>query len=71
MRRICPGLIVGLFVLCLAHAASAVFHVAVIDEVLTSYGGDQNVQFIEIRMLFNFQTAVAHSVFAAFDSAGT
>src|SRR5262245_59106574 len=71
MRRICPAVIVGLFALCLARTAGAVFHVAVIDEVLTSYNGDPNVQFIEIRMLANFQGAVAHSVFAAFDSTGT
>ena len=71
MRRIYYGLIVGLFALCLAHPASAVFHLEVIDEVLTSYGGDQSVQFIEIRMLAGFQTFVGHSVFAAFDTAGT
>jgi len=46
------------------------FHLAVIDEVMTSYGGDPSVQFIEIRMLSGGQNIVAHSVFAAFDING-
>ena len=31
--------------------ALALFHLAVIDEVMTSYDGDPEVQFVEIRML--------------------
>ncbi len=31
--------------------APAAFHFSVIDEIMTSYGGDPNVQFVEIRML--------------------
>lgn len=50
--------------------APAVFHLAVIDEVMTSYDGDANVQFIEMRMLASLQNIVANSVFAAFDSEG-
>src|SRR5215468_728467 len=34
-----------------AERAPALFHAAVIDEVMTSYGGDANVQFIEVRTL--------------------
>ncbi len=70
MRRTCTVIVLGLAVLCIARTSSAVFHLAVIDEVLTSYDGEANVQFIEIRMLASFQTAVAHSVLAAFDSSG-
>jgi hypothetical protein len=56
----------------LLHAgrAPAVFHLAVIDEVMTSYDGDAEVQFIEVRMLASLQNIVANSVFAAFDSDG-
>ena len=71
MRRSCTALAVAFAVICIARPSSAVFHIATIDEVLTSYGGDANVQFIEIRMLAKFQNAVAHSVLAAFDANGT
>jgi hypothetical protein len=60
-----------LAILALVRPAGAVFHLAVIDEVATSYGGDNTAQFIEIRMLTGFQNAVANSVLAAFDSSGT
>jgi hypothetical protein len=53
-----------------AERAPAVFHASVIDEVMTSYGGDPNVQFIEVRMLASLQSFVSHSVLAAFDSSG-
>ncbi len=56
--------------LALATPASAFFHDTVIDEVLTSYGGDANVQFIEMRMLAGLQSFVTNSVFAAFDNQG-
>ena len=52
------------------RSANAAFHFAVIDEVMTSYGGDANVQFVEIRMLNTFQTVVANTVLAAFDASG-
>jgi hypothetical protein len=51
-------------------SAGALFHLAVIDEVLTSYSGDANSQFIEIRMLASLQSFVSHSILAAFDSNG-
>jgi len=53
-----------------AERAPALFHAAVIDEVMTSYGGDANVQFIEVRMLAGLQTFVSNSVLAAFDTNG-
>jgi len=54
-----------------SSSAGAVFHLSVFDEVMTSYGGDPNVQFIEIRMLAPIQNAVQNSVLAAFDNTGT
>jgi hypothetical protein len=48
----------------------AAFHIAVIDEVMTSYDGDDTVQFVEVRMMFLFQNVVGNSVFAAFDADG-
>jgi hypothetical protein len=56
----------------LLHAgrAPAVYHLAVIDEVMTSYNGDPNVQFIEIRMLAGLQSFTANSVFAVFGPSG-
>jgi hypothetical protein len=54
----------------LARPAPAAFHLAVIDEVMTSYDGDDSVQFVEIRMLFMFQNFVQNSVLAAFDAQG-
>jgi hypothetical protein len=51
--------------------AGALFHFVVIDEVMTSHGGDPNVQFIEMRMLTSSQNFVANSVFAAFDASGS
>lgn len=50
--------------------AHALFHIAVIDEVMTSYGGDPNVQFVEILMLLGSQQFVSGSVLSAFDDAG-
>jgi len=50
--------------------ATALFHLAVIDEVMTSYGSDANVQFVEIKMLFGSQNFVANSVLGAFDTGG-
>jgi hypothetical protein len=53
-----------------ARPLHAVFHLAVIDEVLTSYDGNDAVQFVEIRMTFMFQNFVNRSVLAAFDAEG-
>jgi cysteine-rich repeat protein len=63
--------IVGaLAVLSFVGPASAVYHLVVIDEVMTSYNGDASVQFVELRMLASLQNLVAHAVFAAFDANG-
>jgi hypothetical protein len=69
-RRISAVFVPVLVVLGLVTPSNAVFHENVINEVLTSYNGDPNVQFVEMRMLFSFQNSVQHSVFAAFDSNG-
>ena len=53
-----------------AERVSATFHAEVIDEVMTSYGGDATAQFIELRMLAGLQTFVSHTVLAAFDTSG-
>jgi hypothetical protein len=65
------GVAILLMLIGSAQPSNAVFHITVIDEVMTSYGGNANVQFIEMRMLAVSQNAVAHSVFAVFDSTGT
>jgi hypothetical protein len=55
-----------------ASPARALFHAAVIDEVMLGVNGDPTAQYVEIRMLFPAQTSVAHSVLAFFtcDGAG-
>jgi hypothetical protein len=70
MRRAFAVLVAVLALLCGARASHALFHFAVIDEVLTSYGGDPNAQFVEVRMLAATQNFVQDSVFAAFDATG-
>ncbi len=70
-RRIYTAVVIAVsVVLGFAGSAHALFHLAVIDEVLTSYGGDSTKQFIEIRMLASSQNFVANSVLAAFDVTG-
>jgi hypothetical protein len=53
-----------------ATPSSAVFHLTLIDELITSYKGSPSDQYIELRMVAPFQNAVANSVLAAFNSAG-
>lgn len=50
--------------------AAALFHIAHIDEVMTSYAGDPDAQFVEIRMDAISQNFVTDSVIAAFDGSG-
>lgn len=50
--------------------SAAFFHLAVIDEVMTSYGGDSSVQFVEIKMLSGSQNFVRNTVLGAFSSTG-
>ena len=49
-----------------ASPARALFHAAVIDEVMMGVNGDPHAQYVEIRMLFPAQTSVSHSVLAFF-----
>ena len=50
--------------------ARASFHIAEISEIMTSYGGDANVQFVEIRMITVGQQFVAGTKLNAFDASG-
>ncbi len=63
-------LLATLLVLPVPRATNALFHFAVIDEVMTSYGSDTSVQFVEIRMLTGSQNFVMNSVLGAFDTNG-
>jgi hypothetical protein len=51
-------------------AVQALFHIAVIDEVMVAYDGDPDVQFVEIRMKAPLQRFVANTVLGAFDADG-
>jgi hypothetical protein len=42
----------------------------VIDELMTSYEGDTDIQFVEIRMLSASQNLVANTVLGVFDASG-
>ncbi|MEE8347055.1 MAG: hypothetical protein V3S20_06890 [Dehalococcoidia bacterium] len=53
-----------------APPSQAAFHISEIDEVMTSYGGDTNVQFVEIEMLLAGQNITTNSVLGAFDASG-
>jgi len=71
MRRYVFMGVIGLALLIGAvRPIQALFHLALIDEVTTSYNGDPTAQFIEIRMLAASQNFVAHSILAAFDASG-
>jgi hypothetical protein len=60
----------ALLLLALPGPAAALFHFSVIDEVMTSYDGDPDVQFVEIKMLSGSQNRVDHTVLAKFDASG-
>jgi len=62
--------LLALALLCASQPAAALFHLAVIDEVMTSYDGDFDVQFVEIKMLNVAQNSVANSVLGVFDGSG-
>ena len=53
-----------------APPSQANFTRAAIDEVMTSYGGDANVQFVEIEMLARGQNVTTDTVLGAFDASG-
>lgn len=71
-RRALGGILLSLALgaLVVVPRADAVFHLALIDEIATSYDGDPDAQFIEVRMLAPFQTFVRNAVFATFDANG-
>jgi hypothetical protein len=71
MRRTAAGIVAALMVLLVVRPSNGLFHLALIDEVMTSYGGDPTAQFIEVNMLGASQNLVANSVFAAFNTSGT
>ncbi len=64
-------LCLALLLLWVPQRAGAAFHFAVIDEIMTSYGGDPNVQFVEIRMLAIGQSLVTGTVLRAFGPDGS
>lgn len=51
--------------------SDALFHLAVLDEVLASLDGDARQQFIEVKMLVGSQNLVSNAVLASFDASGT
>lgn len=70
MRRLALATVLLAATVGLPNRAAALFHASVIDEVVTSYGGDSNAQFVEIRMLAVSQTFTTNAVLAAFDASG-
>ncbi len=61
----------ALILLSTPRPAHAIFHLMVIDEVMTSYDGDPNVQFVECKLTALFQIFVTDTVLGAFDATGT
>jgi len=47
--------------------AWALFHLARVNEVMSGVGGNANVQYVEIRMLFGFQNSVTNTRLTWFD----
>jgi len=64
------ALLAGLSLFAAPRPAEALFHLAVIDEVMTSYDGNPSVQFVEIKTLAAGQNLVANSVLGVFDANG-
>ncbi|MEE8550163.1 MAG: hypothetical protein V3T08_02795 [Gemmatimonadota bacterium] len=61
----------ALILLSAPRPAHAIFHLMVIDEVMTSYDGDPDVQFVECKMLALVQNFVTGTVLGAFGPTGT
>ena len=61
----------SLVVLSPAAPARALFHFAVIDEVMSGAGGNPRVQYVEIRMTDAGQVVIANTRLTAFDCDGT
>ncbi len=60
-----------LILLSAPRPAHAIFHFMVIDEIMTSYDGDPNVQFVECEMEEFGQNFVTNTVLGAFGATGT
>jgi Dockerin type I domain len=65
------GIGAALVLVLLPSAAWATFHVARISEIMTSYGGDSAVQFVEMEMLAAGQTQLTGSKLNVFDADGS
>jgi hypothetical protein len=61
---------VSAILLLMPRLSSGLFHVSVINQLMTSYACDLNVQFLEIRMLVSLQNFVTNGVVGAFDASG-
>ena len=61
---------IGVAVIGAAAPARAAYDQTVIQEIVSSYDGDNGQQYVEMQMLAGGQTGVAHTVFAIFDTAG-
>ena len=73
MKRLGSLILVGSAVILLSapRPAHAIFHLMEIHEVMTNYGGDPNIQFVELRMFGPFQAFVTNTVLGAFGPTGT
>jgi hypothetical protein len=60
-----------MLVLLTSMPAGALFHFAVIDEVMSGCGADPTIQFVEIRLLSSGQTVVGDTRLAAFSCDGS
>src|SRR2546425_322771 len=54
-----------------AGVSLAAFHISAIDEVMSGVSGDPTAQYVEVRMLADGETAVAHTRLTAFSCDGT
>jgi hypothetical protein len=70
MSRLAAALAVAL-ALSLGAPAQAVFHSAVIDEIMSGVPGDPNAQYVVIRMLASGQIAVQYTRLTAFNCDGS
>lgn len=69
MKALARALLVAILAIP-ASPAFALFHIAVIDEVMSGLAGSEAVQFVEIRMLAGSQNIVTGSKLSAFDANG-
>src|SRR5437867_2812107 len=70
MRRALSAL-ASLIVLLTVSPAAALFHIALIDEVMTRLNSDATTQYVEIRMLSSFQNFVMNTRLTSFNCNGT